>query len=195
MLKRLLSVVLTVAVPLGATGGQPAQASANKPKYAKTEIEKANATCAIMLLLGLGVSLAGGKKAARVAIPLTVVACVVIQASARHKERVLAAQRTTLNQPGNALRETFQDAKGQNITFSGSGGDDQIIDGALLQPVRYRTIEGQQIAAPVMDTGGKTCRSVSSTLSFDDGRNADLPPQIFCRTPQGDWEPYSVRTA
>lgn len=195
MLKRLLSVVLTVALPLGEMGGQPAWASGNKPKYAKTEIEKANATCAVMLLLGLGVSLAGGKKATRVAIPLTVVACIVIQASARHKERVLAAQRATLNQPGNAFRETFQDAKGQNITFSGSGGSDKMVDGALLQPVRYRTIDGQQRAAPVMDTGGKTCRSVSSTLSFDDGRNAHLPPQIFCRTSQGDWEPYAVRAA
>ncbi len=50
MLKRLLSIVLTVALPLGAMGGQPAWASGNKPKYAKTEIEKANATCADMLL-------------------------------------------------------------------------------------------------------------------------------------------------
>lgn len=195
MFKRPLAGILTIALSLGAVAERPAQASEAKPKYGKTEIEKANATCAVMLLLGLGVSLVGGKKAARVAIPLTVVACVVIQASARHNERVLAAQRATLNEPGNAFRETFQDAKGQNITFRGNSGSDQLVEGALLQPVKYRTIDGQQAAAPAMDTGGKTCRSVSSTLSFDDGRSANLPPQVFCRTSQGDWEPYAIRAA
>ncbi len=195
MLKRSIGSILGVALVLGPISSPLVSAKEAKPRYAKTEIEKANTACAIMLLLGVGASVAGGKKTARIALPLTVVACIVIQASARHKERILAAQRATLEGGNREFRETFQDANGQNISFSARGSSEQTVDGARLQPVKYRTVDGQQMAAPVMDTGGKTCRSVGGSLSYSDGRSADLPAQVFCRTAEGDWEPYSVRTA
>jgi len=195
MLKRTMTCLLAVALALGPVNALTAHAKDKKLKYAKTEIEKANTACAVMLLLGIGASVAGGKKAARIAIPLTVVACIVIQASARHKERILATKRAALESGNREFRETFQDTDGQNITLRAKGGSEQIVDGARLQPVKYLGAEGQQMAAPAMDTGGKTCRSVGGTLSYDDGRSADLPPQVFCRTAEGDWEPYAIQTA
>lgn len=194
MLRRSIAVIVAAALALGPVAERPAVAKPAKTKYAKTEIDKANTACAIMLLLGVGASAIGGKKTARYALPVTVLACIVIQASARHKEKILAAQRETLNAPRKNWQETIEDSNGQDITFSGSGSTDQIVDGARLQPVKYKTIDGQQAASPVMDTGGKTCRTVTSSLSYRDGRNAMLPAQVFCRTDAGDWEPYAVQT-
>lgn len=188
------SALAGFALAFGPVATQAALAKEAKVKYAKTEIEKANTACVILLLLGVGGSIAGGKKTAKVVLPVTIAACVIIQAVARHKEKVLAAQRATLNAPKGTYQDTLQDQNGQSITFSGTGGANQTIDGAQLQPVKYKSIDGEQLASPVMDTGGKSCRTVSSSLSYSDGRNAGLPPQVFCRTAEGNWEPYAVKT-
>ena len=195
MLRGAFTVIVVAALAMGPIAGRPVLAKPAKTKYAKSEIDKANSACAIMLLLGIGASAIGGKKTAKYALPVTVLACIVIQASARHKEKILAAQRETLNAPRKNWQETFPDSSGQDITFSGSGSSDQLVDGARLQPVKYKTIDGQEAASPVMDTGGKTCRTVTSSLSYRDGRSALLPAQVFCRTTEGDWEPYAVQTA
>lgn len=194
MLSRSVAFIVAAALAIGPIEDRPVLAKPAKIKYAKSEIDKANTTCAIMLLLGVGASAIGGKKTARYAMPVTVLACIVIQASARHKEKILAAQRETLSAPRKSWKESIQDSNGDDITFSGSGSIDQVVDGARLQPVKYKTIDGQQAASPVMDTGGKTCRTVTSSLSYRDGRNAFLPAQVFCRTVEGDWEPYAVQT-
>jgi hypothetical protein len=73
------------------------------------------------------------------------------------------------------------------VQFTGRAGASQTVDAALLLPVRYKAPDGTKLASPVLDTGGKECRLVDSSLA-----TAALPGQLTCRTPAGNWEPYAM---
>ena len=78
--------------------------------------------------------------------------------------------------------------------FAGTANNDRMIDSTKLLPVKYKTGTGEEIASPVLDTGGQECRTVESTLSGG-GKSGALPDQIVCRTTAGDWRPYAMKTA
>lgn len=167
----------------------------SKPRYAKTEADKAIGKCVGAVVGGalLG-ALVGGKKnrfgGAAVGAAAGGAVCAILMKTAKKKDRIIAAQRET------ALRNTdyvtsFADDDGGVMQFSGRVGTVAEIDGDSLMPVKYAAVGGGDVISPVLETGGHECRTIDSSLtSGSDG--ISLPSQYYCRTPAGDWEPYSA---
>ena len=197
MFRPIIAGILSAALVLVPLGAGAAIAKESRPKYAKTEVDKAVGKCVGTVLGGalLGGLLGGKKRRAEGAVIGAAAggaACAIIVRNAKRKDKIIAAQREA------AMRDeeyvtSFEDDKGQAVTFSGRAGELQTYDGAQLIPVRYTTLDGGKAASPVIATGGAECREVDSSLSYGDSERSGLPNQIFCRTPEGDWEPYAVQ--
>lgn len=196
MLKKKLVACLAgtalVVSPVGTSLAVAAKSSG--PKYAKSEIEKANTACVITILLAGGIGAAIGKgKGALVGASAGLVVCAIIQMNARNKEKIIAAQAETAGSKKGVYSSTFQDEQGDAVTFSGARSDSVTVDAAQMTPVRYSTTTGEQVASELPETGGHECRTVSSSLNYSAGTKGNLPGQVYCRTSTGDWAPYQVK--
>lgn len=174
-----------------------------KIKYAKSELDRAVGKCVGSILGGalLGAlvgRVVGGKKGtgagAVVGAGAGAAICVVLVNNAKRKDRIIAAQIEAATHTKRPYTTDFGNDNGDMMHFVGTAGNDRTIDSAKLLPVKYKTQTGEEIASPVLDTGGQECRTVESTLSGA-GSATSLPDQIVCRTPQGDWRPYGMKTA
>lgn len=174
-------------------------ATAAPSKYAKSEVDKAVAKCVGALFGGalLG-GLLGGKKDRKKGVLIGAAAggilCAIIVRNAKRKDRILAAQRETAKNNRN-YQTVFQDDNGNSVNYVGNVREANTIDGARLQPVKYQQTDGTITHSPSLDTGGALCRQIDSSLSYGKEANSNLPSQVFCRTPEGDWEPYAVKVA
>jgi len=174
-----------------------------KVKYAKTEVDRAVGKCVGSVLGGalLGAlvgGLVGGKKGVGAGVAVGAAAgvgvCAVLINNAKRKDRIIAAQIESATHVDRTYVTEFGDDNGQVMHFTGNAGNDRLIDSAALLPVKYKTGAGEDMASPMLDTGGQECRTVSSTLSGNGSASA-LPDQLVCRTSEGDWRPYARKSA
>lgn len=171
----------------------PAGWAASKPKYAKTEADKAIGKCVAAVIGGALIgAFAAGKKnrgtGALVGAAAGGAVCAVLMANAKQKDRILAAQRETARR--NALySESFADDNGNPVLYRGQVSKTAEIDGAQLIPVKYSALGGGSAISPQLGTGGRECRFVESAVGSAQGA-AGIPAQAFCRTDAGDYEPY-----
>jgi len=198
---RFVAGLLVVSLPFGQLG--MGVAWAEKIKYEKTEVEKARGKCVKTVLggalLGALIGRATGKggtlAGAGIGAAVGAGACAVIMANAKRADRIIAAQMASAQYQNVAYTTTFAADDGSMTTFEGRGGATESIDGARLRPVRYMSLDGVQMASPVLPAGKQDCRPVSSSIGGADGSRASLPSQTFCRTPEGDYKPYGVNMA
>lgn len=196
MLKKQLIAGLAGAALIAApmAGNAALAAKSSGPKYAKSEIEKANTACVITILLAGGIGAAIGKgKGALVGASAGLVVCAILQMNARNKEKIIAAQAETAGSKKGLYNSTFQDDQGDAVTYSGTRTDSVTVDSAQMVPVRYSNNAGEQVASELPETGSHECRTVSSSLNYSSGASGNLPGQVYCRTSSGDWEPYQVK--
>lgn len=194
----ILMAPMLIVLPINGT----ANAKEAKVKYAKSEVDKAAGKCVGSILGGalLGAlvgRVVGGKKGtgagAAVGAAAGTAICAILMTNAKRKDRILAAQIASANHTSRPYVTQFGDDNGQITTFAGTASASRNIDSAKLIPVRYKTEDGTEVASPVFDTGGQECRSVSSSLSSG-GNIGKLPEQMICRTADGNWQPYGVKT-
>ena len=192
--RNMIACIASAALAIASIYTETAFAGEARVHYAKTEVEKANSACVILMLVGgLGGAAIGRKRGALIGVGITALLCVILQANARNKDRILAAEAATVQNRRDVYQETFQDDQGRNVTFSGRRGESQTVDATQLLPVKYKSSTGSAIASPVMASGGQECRAAAGSLTYETGQSANLPAQVFCRTPEGDWEPYAVK--
>lgn len=190
-----ISLLASTALIAASIVSTPALA---KTRYAKTEVEKSIGKCLVTVAGGgiLGFLIGGKKDRAKGAVLGAAaggVACAVIMRNAKRKDNIIAAQRETAAH-GASYRTVFQDDDGTDVTYSGTIQDSNMMESGKLIPVKYTAADGSTSYSPTLKTGGAECRTVSSSLSYA-SENSGLPGQVFCRTPTGDWEPYSAVAA
>lgn len=195
MVRRRLSAALAALAMVVA----PATAAhAQKVKYGKTELDRAKGKCVGSVLggalLGALVGRAvGGKDSTLVGAAVGATAgagvCAVLISNAKHKDKMLAAQLAAAQNPGQLYEATWTNDEGQPVTFS-SQASTASLDGTRLMPIKYE-LNGTKYESPVLPAGPQDCRSASGT--FGDGSN--MPAQTVCRTPDGDYQPYGLKTA
>lgn len=202
MKKRLVAGLLVVTLPFGQVG--VGVAWAEKIKYEKTEVEKARGKCVKTVLggallgglIGRATGKGGTLAGAGIGAAVGVGACAVIMANAKRADRIIAAQIASARYQQVAYTTTFPADDGSSMTmFEGKGGASESIDAARLRPVRYMTLDGIQAASPVLAAGRQDCRAVSSSIGGTNEARVSLPTQYFCRTPEGDYQPYDVTMA
>ncbi|HMC93110.1 MAG TPA: hypothetical protein VKI45_11675 [Allosphingosinicella sp.] len=174
--------------------GVPAAPALAGRKTAKTEVDKAGGKCVAAIIGGavLG-ALLGGKRHRGEGIAIGIGAgaagCAVMMATAKHRDRILAAQREAAQAGWRGVRyAVLTDDNGHGMRLASQTEEAQV-SGALI-PARYKE-GGQKMVSPDMGEGPRQCRRVSSELTGTDG-SAKLSPQLFCRTAQGRWEPYAT---
>lgn len=189
-MKKVISAVVISSMMVASI---PAGWAASKPKYAKTEADKAIGKCVAAVIGGalLG-GLAAGKKNRGTGVLVGAAAggavCAVLMANAKRKDRILAAQRETAMRNEN-YATSFQDDDGNPMQYRGMVSSTAEIDGGQLVPVKYTPLGGGSAVSPQLGTGGHECRFVDSAIGSAQGA-AGIPSQAFCRTDSGDWEPY-----
>lgn len=186
-------IIGAVAISALMAASVPSSWAASKPKYAKSEADKAIGKCLAVVIGGalLG-ALAGGKKSRGTGAVVGAAAggavCAVLMANAKRKDHILAAQRETAMR-NESYATSFQDDNGQPMQYRGMVSSTAEIDGGQLIPVKYKPLGGGSAVSPQLETGGHECRFVDSAIGSAQGA-AGFPSQAFCRTPNGDWEPY-----
>ncbi len=167
-------------------------------KTAKTEVSKAIGKCVGSVLGGalLG-ALIGGRnnrgEGAVIGAGAGAAVCAVIMAAAKRQDRIISAQRAAAEAA--ALTEpqysSFEDQNGRAVRLA-SVAEDATAPGKLI-PVRY-SADGAQRTSPELGQGPPQCRYISSEMTGAEG-STTLPKQLFCRTPEGAWEPYATAKA
>lgn len=200
-LKFLLSATLVVQ----SLALAPANAAKDKIKYAKSEVEKSVGKCVGAIFGGILVGALAGAATSRnnkkgattgalVGAGAGAVACAIIRKNAKRKDRIIAAQLAAASSRSSTYLTSFPSDAGDPISFAGQAGPVQMIDAARLRPVKYESM-GQDIASPILPDGAQYCREVSSSLGDNTGAREFLPPQIVCRTSDGNWSPYAPKMA
>lgn len=191
--RTIILVVLLQGVPLAG----PALA-AQKIKYERTEVEKARGKCvAAVLFGGIAGALIGratGKKnvaeGAVIGLAAGAGACAMIMATAKQKDRIIAAQISAARERNGFYTTTFAADDGQSVMMQAQAGAEQTLSATNLRPVKY-SIDGTAAASPVLEGDGQLCRPVAASLQSA-AATSNLPSQMICRTPQGDYAPYAV---
>jgi hypothetical protein len=121
-------------------------------------------------------------------------ACAIITAlDAQDRERIR-----------NAQLEAVRTGRNQDLAYAGSDGLQRQITVAPRPVPAYARPAGPPPSAgakpaptstiapspsPVAAGGGPICRTVDTSAAIASKGTAEIPPQTFCRTPDGDWEP------
>lgn len=197
MMSKHLIAVMTALAMLAIPIAGDAAPRPPKVKYAKTEVDRAVGKCFGSILGGALLGAIAGRvvdgrrgtgRGAAIGAGVGAAYCAVIMSDARKRDRIVQAQLASAAYGGRPYMTTLEADDGQPLQFIGRAGASQTVDGSLLQPVRYKLPDGSQRASPVLDTGGRECRQVASTLG-----DAALPGQLTCRTPEGNYEPYATK--
>jgi len=171
------------------------------------QIDAVAQKCIGAMVVGVGVgallgAAAGGNRGAAIGAGSGLVAggavCAVIaELDAQDRERIRAAQ-----------LEAARTGRNQDMVYSGSDGLQRQIrvaprvqpqpPQAQVQPARPRaastpSTQVSTVAPPPM-TDGPICRIVDTSAAIASKGTAEIPPQRFCRTPNGDWEPVADST-
>lgn len=192
-----LTMTSTAILPVEAIAADTVNQGNNQVHYGKTEVEKATSKCVASVvggaLLGAGLgALIGGRRGLAMgaigggAAGATV--CAVLIANAKHKDQIIRAQLSAAASPDGTYRNTWTDDHGNPVTFTARAGAVQQVDGSRLIPVRYEGANGTQVSSAI-PTGGQDCRQVSG--DFDNAKG-NAPPQVVCRTSDGNYEPYEI---
>jgi len=168
-----------------------------KPKYAKTEVERAAGKCVGSVLGGLLLGgLIGGlvdkKKGAVTGAAIGVgvggIVCAVLMNNARHKDEIIAAQIAAANSIKHPYQTQFADDNGQVVAFTGQATNATYLQNALV-PVKYKNVAGEKIVSP-LPGAAPVCRKIDSALTYSPSERATLPTQVVCRDDEESWQPY-----
>lgn len=133
----------------------PVTAAHAKPKYAKSEMDKAVGACVGSVLGGallgalFGRAVGGKNATAGGAIAGAGVGgaiCAVLIANARHRDDIIRAQMAAVREPGRPVSAVWTDEAGQPVTYT-TRASTATYDGSQLMPVKYQ-VAGTKILSP-----------------------------------------------
>jgi uncharacterized membrane protein YebE (DUF533 family) len=172
----------------------PSAVTARSTGPAKTEVSKAVGKCIGLVAGGalLGALLGGRGNRGRGALiggGVGGAACAVLMAAAKRQDKIIAAQRMAIQGNGEAAQYArFEDEDGREVVLASHV--EQAAVREKVRPVAYEQ-DGTRLVSPELGEGTKDCRYASSEMTGASG-TAKLPNQLFCRTPDGSWQPYAV---
>jgi hypothetical protein len=190
--QRYISIVPIIVIGVGLVG---CTTQAGRDGQSRGwQIDAVTQKCVGAVVVGTGIgavigALAGGGRGAAIGAGAGLLAggvtCAVIASlDAQDRENIKRAQ-----------LEAARTGHAQDLSYSGSDGLPRRIR-ATPRPTTQAAAPSRPNVQPASQTStplpaGPICRLVDTSASVATKGNAEIPPQKFCRTPNGDYEPVA----